>query len=257
MKILDNTRHNFKKGTLLFGNDIIVKDEEREIRITQPKYGETFESPDFNDFFAVLVSEVKNFENFRKHFKFSFKNRADLIYGLTLWSDLSWLLQSYFSRYIHGITFLKNKILINENKLTKEDLLGIVEILLVSIGYKSYNFKGNAVEEKEEKQPKNERIKKLLEKEKEVQEKLKAAKQQKSTESGGLKSDFEDYFIGLIYEFGLSLEDIYNMTGFALGWHMSYMHKVDIHKLEQIQFGNGTVGGKKGSKPKYNYFVDK
>lgn len=252
MKILEGSRHNFSKGTLLFGNDIKIEKESGEIVIEQPKYGETLSDLHLTEFFAILNSDLKSFEDFRKFLKFKYETRAELIYGLTLWSDFGIILQTYFSKYVKNISFEKNSILINNEKIKKQDLEDIGDIILTSMGYKG--FKKQEKLNKTKPKSKNKRIQELLEKEQKVKEKLESAKKNKSTKGGEDMAEFEDYFIGLSYEFGIKLKEIYEMTGFALGWHISFLHKIDVHKVQQLQFGNGVVGKKNN---KYQYFVDK
>lgn len=251
MTDLTNYNHNLTEEALLINLPIYVESQERDIKIKIPTYRETLEHYDFNIFLSILSVEYKKLAQYKKELSFTFENRAELIRGLALWSAYKEVLQHYMKKYIEGIEFQKFKAEIDGVKVTSEEFELIADILLIGLAIKSYDFgdNGSDEEDKSEQEVKNERIRQMLQKEKEVKQKVLAAKKKKAKNSGQ-KVTMERYIMSTIYTFGVSLQDLYNSNPYTVFWYFRNVQLIDIHKVNQIAAGNGLLSEKKGSKYK-------
>jgi hypothetical protein len=251
MMDLTNYNHNLTEEALLVNLPIFIESQERDIKIRIPTYRDTLEHYNFNIFLSILSVEYKKLAQYKKELPFAFKNRAELIRGLALWSAYKEIIQHYMEKYIEGIQFHKLKAEIDEVKLTSEEFELIADILLIGLAVRSYDFgdNGSDKEDNSEQETKNEKIRQMLQKEKEAKQKVLAAKQKEAKNSGN-KVTMEKYIMSTIYTFGVSLQELYNSNPYTIFWYFRNVQLIDIHKVNQIAAGNGLLSDKKGSKYK-------
>lgn len=254
MQSLKEFRHNFTEEALIAGTNIIVESQDRDIIITIPTYKESLSHYDFNTFVAILNAKYDYFAKFKDEMNFKFVDRKSLLRGLILWSYFKQIVQNYLKKYIKDIEFEEIKATIKGVKITAEEYELIADILLVGLAIQSYDFEKEQSDQKEkedevEKQPKSEKIRQLLNKEKEVQNKLKAAKKKKAKNSG-TKVTMERYIMATIYQFGISRTELFNSNPYTVFWYFKYVDILDIHQVNQIAAGNGLLSDKRG-KSKY------
>lgn len=248
IKLLQELDNNFLEETLLCGNKIVVNSQNRDIYIKIPTYRETMLHYNFNTFSALLNADYEKFANVKKDFNFTFKNRATLLKGLVLWSYFKDTLQYYFKEYVDDIEFDDINAKIKGVEVKPQEFELIADIILVGLGVKAYDFSSSEEEvkdKKEAKPQKNKRIEQLLNKEKEIQEKLKAAKRKKA-ENSGERITIERYIMAVMYFFGMSKKELFDCNPYTLFWYFKYVDLVDIHQVNQTAAGNGLLSDKKG-----------
>jgi hypothetical protein len=119
----------------------------------------------------------------------------------------------------------------------------IIDKILISIGQKNFEEEEKTNEEKLDPV-----MAKILQAQKESEEKLKKSKQKKS--EGGLS--IEQIMLAVTYEFRIPSKDLLELNYFGVIWYFSYVGKVDAHKLNQMILSSGMSKQKS-----YSYWLNK
>lgn len=208
----------------------IARDKEDSYLYVQgPTIGQIYEDEKLFLLSQVLMMEEKELKNFLQINIDGLDKLSMITIMLTQFKEKNILLEK-IKQIILDLEIVKAKIYINEDILTKKELSRIEEILLIVMGQKR-----ETKEEEHELSPEEKRIK-------ELEEKVQAKKnKQKSNEEKDEQNIMEDIMIGVIYEFGFSLEQIMNMNYFTLIWYYSYTGKLHVYRINQHAIGSGMV----------------
>jgi hypothetical protein len=180
---------------------------------------------------------------------FNLNTKGDILQSLIFMKYEDSILNNYFVRFIENAEIKNDKeIFVQGEKVLSFELQYIADIMLVGLGQKEYEGKDEELEEKKEEEI-NPAIAKILQAQKESEEKLKKAKQKKSSNN---KLTIEEVMLSLVYEFGIPFEKLLDMNYFGVVWCFGYVGKVDAHKMNQMILSSGMSKEKN-----YSYWLNK
>jgi hypothetical protein len=217
--------------------------ERRVIEFSFPTIRDSLGDIDFKTFLGVISLTPERIKEKDLKLNFIVKIHGDIIQGLIANDDYSKLLVPYLLKYIKNSEYKDKAIFVDDEKIMSYELDYIIDKILISIGQKNFEE-----EEKTNEEKLDPAIAKILQAQKESEEKLKKIKQKKS--EGGL--NIEQIMLAVTYEFRISSKDLLELNYFGVIWYFSYVGKVDAHKLNQMILSSGMSKQKS-----YNYWLNK
>jgi glutamyl/glutaminyl-tRNA synthetase len=239
-----NIRTTFDKMSLI--NNVPVQfsiNDRRVIEFRFPTIRESLGDINFSSFLGIILLTPAKVKEKKLDFGVIIQKQGDIIQGLVGNKDHSKLIVPYLLRYIKDAVFKENAIYVNEEKVMSYEFDYIVDKLMISMSQKSF-----VEDDEKEKENTNPTIAKILEAQRESEEKLKKSKSKKSTNN----LTIEQIMLAVGYEFGISQKDLLESNYFSLIWYFSYVGKVDSHKLNQMILSSGLSKQKS-----YSYWLNK
>lgn len=190
-------------------------EDRRPIHFILPTIRDSLMNTDFLLFMSILYSEPEHFKNLKLNF--SAKNKGELLLGFLITeNDYRNILCKYFLKYILNSELKADGIYIDDQKIASYELEYIANVLLISMGYKKIeDLVTKTSKEDEEEKKLSEVEKRLLERQRIAEEKLRKAKERRD------KNDLTDLtqekiMLAVMHEFNLSIEDLKNMNYYAI-----------------------------------------
>lgn len=244
MEQQQNINSSFDKMSLIHNIPVqFTINDRRLIEFKFPTIRDNLGDIDFKIFLGIITLTPEKIKEKKINFNFIVEKRGDIIQGLIGNKDYSKLLVKYLLKYIKDSEYKEQAIFINNEKVMSYELEYIIDKILISLGQKNFEE-----EEKRDEEKINPAIEKILQAQKESEEKLKKIKQKKS--EGGLNT--EQIMLAVTYEFGITSKDLLELNYFGLIWYFGYVGKVDAHKLNQMILSSGMSKQKS-----YNYWLNK
>jgi hypothetical protein len=215
----------------------------RVIEFRFPTIRETLGDINFNSFLGIVLLTPESVKQKKLKLDFIVEQQGDIIQGLLGIKDYAKLIVPYLLRYIKNAAFKENAIYVDDEKVMSYEFNYIVEKLMIAMSQKSYEE-----DEDESKKEINPAIAKILQAQRESEERLKKIKQKKSTNN----LTIEQIMLAVTYEFGINPKDLLESNYFSLIWYFSYVGKVDGHKLNQMILSSGLSKQKS-----YSYWLNK
>jgi hypothetical protein len=239
-----NTKTTFDKMSLIHNVPIQFSiNGRRVIQFRFPTIRETLGDINFNSFLGIVLLTPESIKTKNLKLDFIVEQQGDIIQGLLGIKDYAKLIVPYLLKYIKDAVFKDNAIYVDDEKVMSYEFNYIVEKLMIAMSQRSFE------EDKEESDKKlDPTIAKILEAQKESEEKLKKIKQKKSINN----LTIEQIMLAVTYEFGISQKDLLESNYFSLIWYFSYVGKVDGHKLNQMILSSGLSKQKS-----YSYWLNK
>jgi hypothetical protein len=235
----------FDKMSLIHNTKVQFSvNDRRAIEFRFPSVKETLGDLQFKVFLGVIILTPEEIKKRNLKFNFKIEKIGDLIQGLVVSKDYSKNVVPYLLKYITNSEYKETGIYVDNEKIMSYELDYIVEKMLIALGQKNFE------EEKKEEdiQKTNPMIAKILQAQKETEEKLKK-KKEKNSEG---KLTLEEIMLAVTYEFGISQKDLLDLNYFSVIWYFSYVGKVDAHKLNQMILSGGMSKQKS-----YSYWLNK
>lgn len=244
MQSLTNFKNNLNKLNLLRNKASFLIDD-MTVNLTFPTIEDSLEL-DFNTFLTVISVKKKDIDV--KALGIKAESDVELSMGLLLKSNFKTVAQKYFKRYVGDIEFSENIIKIGDKRITSKEYQFIIESMQVAMKKIPLPDLEKEKKEKEELDGMSEMERKMLLKQRAVEEKLAKAKQKKNDKrENGLSLD--DVCLALMYHFPqLTIETILSMNFYTLTWYFSYVGQLDAHEVHRIAAGNGLLKN-------YKYFI--
>ena len=239
-----NIKTTFDKMSLIHNVPVQFSiNERRVIEFRFPTIRETLGDINFNSFLGIILLTPEKVKEKNLNFGFIIQKHGDIIQGLIKNKDYSKLLVPYLLRFIKDAVYKDDAIYVNDEKIMSYEFDYIVDKLMIGMSQKSF-------EENEEKPKKDldPTIAKIMQAQKESEEKLKKVKAKKSTNN----ITVEQIMLAVTYEFGITPKDLLDSNYFSLVWYFSYVGKVDAHKLNQMILSSGLSKQKS-----YSYWLNK
>jgi hypothetical protein len=222
--------------------------DRRPITFRCPTIREMITDLDFMSFISALSLTPEKIKEQNIKLSFTTNTRGEIIQGLIFINEVNNVLQKYFVKLLQGAELVNNReIFVNGEKVLSYEWQYIADTILVSLGQEEYVDKKQTETEKESES--NPIISKILQAQKENEEKLKKAKQKKSSNN---KLTIEEVMLSLVYEFGIPFEKLLDMNYFGVVWCFGYVGKVDAHKMNQMILSSGMSKEKN-----YSYWLNK
>jgi hypothetical protein len=222
--------------------------DRRPITFRCPTIREMITDLDFMSFLSALSLTPEKIKEQNIKLSFTTNTRGEIIQGLIFINEVNNVLQKYFVKLLQGAELVNNReIFVNGEKVLSYEWQYIADTILVSLGQEEYVDKKQTETEKESES--NPIISKILQAQKESEEKLKKAKQKKSSNN---KLTIEEVMLSLVYEFGIPFEKLLDMNYFGVVWCFGYVGKVDAHKMNQMILSSGMSKEKN-----YSYWLNK
>jgi hypothetical protein len=178
--------------------------DRRPITFRCPTIREMITDLDFMSFLSALSLTPEKIKEQNIKLSFTTNTRGEIIQGLIFINEVNNVLQKYFVKLLQGAELVNNReIFVNGEKVLSYEWQYIADTILVSLGQEEYVDKKQTETEKESES--NPIISKILQAQKESEEKLKKAKQKKSSNN---KLTIEEVMLSLVYEFGIPLEKL-------------------------------------------------
>lgn len=253
MKLNNQIETTYDKTSIILNMPIeFSMDSRRPIRFRLPTIRDFISDLGFKKFISLISLTPESIRDSNIPVNFKVDTWGDLIQGLMLFTDFNTLMTNYFAKFIEKCSIDKSGLVVNETKILSYELEYIAHIILVSLMLVEFdidytNTKAQAVEKEPELSPTE---KAMMLKQKAAEEKLKKAKNKKS--SGGDSLTLEEIMLAVSYEFHKDLETLLDINYFSLIWQFGYVGYLDGHKLQQIMFGTGNTKDKK-----YTYWLNK
>lgn len=223
--------HNLNHLTLLRNKEItIVSKTKTHITFRVP----TLDAYIVNSNLTMLLNLMQvNLDDFKVENEVPFKNHYDLLVYLCFNGELQTNLVDVLEEYILHLRIQNNGLFIDINRITAEEFDFIIEAFQIALGLKSLeNMLG------EEGTIEDEYDRKSKEAENRVQRiKKKGVKDQSA--STGFEMDV--VIVGLIKEFGFTMDQILLMNIYTLLWFYRYVWKIGAYNIETIAYGNGLI----------------
>jgi len=238
-----NIRTTLEKISLIYNLPIEFSiDNRRPIRFTCPTIGESFSNIDFGNFLGLISLTPEKIKEQKLEFNFKTENTGDILQGYIYLDPENGYIKKYFLKYVENCEFKDKQMFVNGEKVMSYELEYIAKVILFSMGQKEY------IDKQEEKiEEINPVIARILQQQKEAEEKLKKAKASKNN-----KLTIEEIMIAVSYEFHIDYQKLLSMSYYGLIWYFGYVGKVDAHKLNQMILSSGMSKQKN-----YNYWLNK
>lgn len=238
-----NIRTTFNKISLIYNLPVEFSIENRRpIKFTCPTIKESFSNIDFNNFLGLISLTPEKLKEQKIELNFKIENIGDILQSYIFLNPADGVLKKYLLKYVENCDFKDKQMFVNGEKVMSYELEYIAKVMLFSLGQKEYTDK-----QEEKIEEINPVMAKILQKQKEAEEKLKKAKASKSD-----KLTIEEIMLAVSYEFHLDYEKILSMSYYGLIWYFGYVGKVDAHKLNQLILSSGMSKQKN-----YNYWLNK
>lgn len=241
---------NFNSFFLIMNGVIYIQEdfESEKIIVKTPCLKDALENTDYDLFMGLLYADLNSLKDVVP--KAKFKRKGDLLkYLIRFDNSYKELLQKYFLKYVGNSVIEKKEFLVNGQQLTPFLFEVISTIILIAGGNKPIeeinkyfddNIKVKTENTKEE-EGLSDAAKKMLQKQRELEEKVRKAKNKnKETQSISL----EQIIVSLMYEFKFSQDEIKAMNYFTISWYFGYAYRLDLHKVTQVAAGNGALDKK-------------
>jgi hypothetical protein len=221
----------------------------RDITFRCPSIGDLFIDKDLKKFLGYIaltpekIKESKNTINL----PFKYATQGDIVKGLITFSEFAPLLAKYFLKCIDNSEYKERDIYVDNVKILSEEFDYIAKVILVSLNQITYDKV--EIKPEEEKEKIDPMFQKILDKQKEAEDKLKKVKAKKDKSKG---LSLEQIMLAISYEFHMSPDYLLKLNYFGLVWYFGYVGKVDAHKLNQMILSSGMSKQKN-----YSYWLNK
>lgn len=223
--------HNLNHLTLLRNKTIkIISKSKTQINFRLP----TLDAYIVDSNLTMLLNLMEvNLEEFKVEDKLPFKNHYDLLVYLCFNGELQNNLVDILEEYIIDLRIQDNGLFIDIHRITPEEFDFIIQAFKIALGLKNLEDiagKEEAVEDEYEKKTKaaEERLQRI---------KKKGVKEQGP--STGFEMDI--VIVGLIKEFGFTMDQILLMNIYTLLWFYKYVWKIGAYNIDTIAYGNGLI----------------
>jgi hypothetical protein len=221
--------------------------DRRPITFRCPTIREMITDLDFLSFLSVLSLTPEKIKEQNIKLSFTTNTRGEIIQGLIFINEVNNVLQKYFVKLLQGAELVNNReIFVNGEKVLSYEWQYIADTILVSLGQEEYVDKKQTEKQKEVES--NPIMSKILQAQKENEDKIKKAKQKQSSNN----ITFEEVMLSILYEFGIPFEKMLDMNYYGVLWCFGYVGKVDAHKMNQMILSSGMSKEKN-----YNYWLNK
>jgi hypothetical protein len=182
---------------------------------------------------ALLLNLMKvNLEEFKNEDQLAFATHYDLLAYLCFHGELQDKLTDILEEYILNVRIQENGLFIGLDKITPEEFNFIIAVFKVALGLETLDGVDKAATLEDEYD------KKSREAEEKVQRiKHKGFKEQ-SPETG---FEMDKVMLGVIREFGFTMEQVLAMNIYTLLWFYQYVWKLGSYNVETIAYGNGLL----------------
>jgi glutamyl/glutaminyl-tRNA synthetase len=219
-------------------------DNRRPITFVCPTTYDLFSELDIKIFLTVISLTTQKIKELKLNVNFDTSTTGKIIQGFMGFTDYGTILRKYFLKYIKNSEVVENAIFVQKEKVLSSELDYISDIIQISLGQKEFEEK-----QESEAELKDSVIGKILQAQKEAEEKLKKVKSKKAKSGKGYS--IEEIMLAVSYEFGYSMKDLLNKTYFSLIWHFGFVSRVDAHKLNQMILSSGM-----SKKKSYSYWLN-
>jgi len=223
--------------------------DRRNITFTCPSIEDMFVDKDLKKFLGYISLTPEQIKQSKSpvNLPFKYSTQGDIIKGLITFTEFGPLLAKYFIKYINESEYKDRDIYVGGIKILSEEFDYIGKVILVSLNQITYDKV--EIKPEEEKEKIDPMFQKILDKQKEAEDKLKKVKAKKDKSKG---LSLEQIMLAISYEFHMSPDYLLKLNYFGLVWYFGYVGKVDAHKLNQMILSSGMSKQKS-----YNYWLNK
>jgi hypothetical protein len=223
--------HNVNHLTLLRNKDFtIAREKKKSIKFRVP----TLDAYIVDSNLTLLLNLMQiNLEDFKSENELAFVNHYDLLLYLCFNGELQDRLVDVLEEYIIDIRIQTNGLFIDVDKITEEELNFIIISFRVALGLESLDQIGKASQTIED-----EYEQKAREAEEKIQRIKKKGAKEQSPETG---FEMDAVMLGVIKEFGFTMEQVLSMNIYTLLWFYQYVWKIGAYNIETIAYGNGLL----------------
>ena len=238
-----NISSTFSELSLIYNAPIQFEfNGRRLIEFQIPSVGDSLFDLNFKKFMGLISLTPEKIKEQNIKFGFQTDTKGDIIQGLIYIEKYVNELTNYLLKYIKDSTYENKAIYVNKEKIMSYEYEYIAEKLLIGLGQKEF------IKEEKKEEVTNPIMAKILEKQKEAEEKLKKTKAKKP----GGNLTVEQIVLAICYEFGIMPNEIIKLNYFGIVWYFGYVGKVDAHKLNHQILGSGMSKQKN-----YSYWLNK
>jgi hypothetical protein len=222
--------HNVNHLTLLRNKDFtIARDQQKSIKFRVPN----LDSYIVDSNLTLLLNLMKvDLQEFKNNNELAFVNHYDFLLYLCFNGELQEKLVDILEEYIVNVRIQENGLFIGVDKITPEEFNFIITTFKVALGLESFD----ELEKLSELEDEYER------KAKEAEEKIQRIKKKGAKEQGPETGfEMDAVMLGVIKEFGFTMEQVLVMNIYTLLWFYKYVWKIGAYNVETIAYGNGLL----------------
>lgn len=231
---------NFNKSALLINTPIIVRNDRKETFVFyMPTLRDEFEGIlNYNFFYGFCAAHL---QDLKEKTRAEFTSKHDFLIKAIRSGDANTVsLLGCLTRHIQDFKYVDDSLYCGEFKLDEE----VFELFCLYVAIASGCEKWEALTIREQ-----EKNMSPEEKEWERRKRLNQAKINAAKERAGKSTNFEDIVASIMYEFGMSLTEVYNLNKFSFMALYSNIMTIAGYEVSKIAAGTGNLG--KESKHKY------
>ena len=222
--------HNVNHLTLLRNKDFtILRDKKTPIRFRVPNLDAYIVDSNL----TLLLNLVRvNLEDFKNEDQLAFANHYELLLYLCFNGDLQDRIVDILEEYIPDVRIQVNGLFIDVDKISVEEFNFIIIAFNVALGLTTLDEVDKVSEEED---PYD---KKAREADERVQRIKKKSSQEQSPNTG---FEMDKVMLGVIKEFGFTMDQVLDMNIYTLLWFYQYVWKINNYDIETIAYGNGLL----------------
>ena len=231
---------NFNKTTLLINAPVVIRNEEGETFVfNMPNLKDEINGVlNYNFFYGFCASHLSDL---KEQTKAEFDSKYDfLIKAIKVGDANAVSLLGCLARHIQDFKYVDDLLYCGEFMITNE----IFELFCLYVAIAGGCEKWEALEIREQ-----EKNMSPEEQEWERRKRLNQAKINAAKEKAGKGTNFEDMAAAVMFEFGMSLEEVYKLNKFSFVFLYSCVMQIAGYEVSKVAAGTGNLG--KNSKHKY------
>lgn len=223
--------NNLNHLTLLRNKEItIVSKKQTHIKFRLPTLDAYIVDSNLTMLLNLMEVEL---DEFKADDQLPFNSHYDLLVYLCFNGDLETNLVSILQEYIIDVRIQDNGLFIDTYRITHEDFDFMIHAFKVALGLKPLDemlgTEGTAEDEYD---------RKAKEAENRVQRIKKKGVKDQSVATG---FEMDVVIVGLVKEFGFTMEQILSMNIYTLLWFYKYVWKIGAYNIATVAYGNGLI----------------
>jgi phage anti-repressor protein len=222
--------HNLNHLTLLRNKEItIVADNDTRVQFRLP----TLDAYMVDTNLTILLNIMKmDLKEFKVDETFAFQNHYELLLYLCFNGDLQNNLTDILQEHINDLRIQENGLYVGITRIKPEEFEFIIQAFKIALGLKKLD------DMEDPDLIEDEYAKKTRQAEERLQRIKKKGAKEQGTENG---FELDTIMLGVIKEFGFSMDQLLSMNIYTLLWFYRYVWKINAYNVETIAYGNGLI----------------